>query len=97
MFIYSKSCDQSILIPSQKVALFSASQYSFDTKKKSSSWNLLDLKTGHIKLLTDDANVSEIVWLGEDDTSVLYINGTNAEIPGGVELWVSDVDDFSKG
>ncbi|EAU30066.1 dipeptidyl-peptidase 5 precursor [Aspergillus terreus NIH2624] len=83
--------------PSGNVALFSASQYSFDTKEKSSSWNLLNLKTGDITLLTDDANVSEIVWLGGDDTSLLYINGTNAEIPGGVELWVSSVKDFSKG
>lgn len=89
--------NQSILIALQNVALFSASQYSFDTKEKSSSWNLLNLKTGDITLLTDDANVSEIVWLGGDDTSLLYINGTNAEIPGGVELWVSSVKDFSKG
>jgi hypothetical protein len=58
---------------------------------------VLDLKSGDIKLLTNDSSVSEIVWLGSDDSTVLYVNGTNADIPGGVELWVSDISDFANG
>lgn len=77
--------------------MFSQSQYSFETHKTTSQWNLLDLKSGDIKLLTNDSDVSEIVWLGSDDSTVLYVNGTNADIPGGVELWVSDISDFANG
>ncbi|KAF9885016.1 putative dipeptidyl-peptidase 5 [Aspergillus nanangensis] len=83
--------------PKGNVAIFSTSQYSFDTHSSSASWNLLDLKSGKISLLTNDSNVSEIVWLGTDKSSLLYINGTNADVPGGVELWVTDVNNFANG
>ena len=45
--------------------------------------------------LTNDSNVSELTWLGSTDSGLLYINGTNAEIPGGKEIWVSDTSDFA--
>lgn len=81
----------------QELAFFHVSQYSFekhDTVK--SEWNLLNLKTGDISLLTDDSNVSEIFWLGEEDSQVLYINSTSSDVPGGVDLWASDVRHFGK-
>lgn len=56
----------------------------------------MNLKTGDISVLTEDPDVSEIVWLGHG-TDVLYVNSTNAEVEGGVELWVSNTKDFSKG
>ncbi|PGH05947.1 hypothetical protein AJ80_08259 [Polytolypa hystricis UAMH7299] len=84
--------------PSGKVAVFHVSQYSFESHKSVvNEWDLLDLKTGKISTLTDDPNVSEIIWLGPKDTSVLYVNGTNSEVEGGVELWISDIKDFSNG
>jgi hypothetical protein len=76
--------------------LFSTSQYSFDTHTVSSWWSLLDLETGKVTQLTNDSNVSELTWLGSTESGLLYINGTNAEIPGGVEVWVSDTSDFAK-
>ncbi|EPS29403.1 hypothetical protein PDE_04352 [Penicillium oxalicum 114-2] len=82
--------------PSGKLALFSASEYSWETHKTSSAWKLMDLDTRKIRVLTNDSNVSELIWMGTDDSSLLYINGTNAEIPGGVELWVSKVDSFEE-
>jgi len=57
----------------------------------------MDLKTGQVSVLTNDSNVSEIIWLGSKDTSVLYVNGTNAEVNGGVEIWVFDIGDFTNG
>lgn len=45
--------------------------------------------------LTNDSNVSELIWLGSTDSGLLYINGTNAEIPGGTEIWVSDTSNFA--
>jgi hypothetical protein len=74
--------------------LFSTGQYSFDSHESSTVWNLIDLKSGKISELTDDGNVSEIIWLGSSDSALLYINSTNADIPGGVELWVADTADF---
>ena len=55
----------------------------------------MDLKTGKISVLTEDPNVSEIVWLGSG-TEILYINSTSSEFKGGAELWVSDVRNFDK-
>lgn len=55
----------------------------------------MDLENGKITPLTNDSNVSEMIWLGSSDSDLLYINGTNADIPGGVELWVSDTADFA--
>ncbi|CEJ61117.1 Putative Dipeptidyl-peptidase 5 [Penicillium brasilianum] len=82
--------------PSGEVALFSSSEYSWETHKTSSTWNLIDLDSGKITVLTNDSNVSELIWLGTDDSRLLYINSTNADIPGGVELWISDTVSFEK-
>lgn len=54
----------------------------------------MDLESGEATLLTNDSNVSEMIWLGTSDSALLYINGTNADILGGVELWVSNTADF---
>ncbi|KAI9374431.1 putative dipeptidyl-peptidase 5 [Aspergillus egyptiacus] len=81
--------------PSGNVAVFSASQYSFDTHESSAWWSLIDLKSGEISLLTEDSNVAEVVWLS--DSTLLYINATNAQIPGGNELWISGIDNFPAG
>lgn len=77
--------------------MVSGSQYSFETKETKAWWSLLDLKTGELNTLTEGSDVSEIVWAGNDDTSILYLNSSNSEIPGGSELWVSDTSDFANG
>lgn len=77
------------------MALFSSEQYSFDTHESSVSWHLMNLKNGATSLLTNDPNVLEMFWLGSSNSGLLYINATNAHIPGGVELWVSDTADFA--
>ena len=78
--------------PTGKWAVFSANAYSFDTQESSSSWNLLNLENGTIetlKFLTED--VSEVVWIPGTSTNVLYVNGTNEDISGGVALWYGDL------
>lgn len=74
--------------------MFSTGQYSFESHESTTIWNLIDLKSGKISELTNDSNVSEIIWLGSSNSGLLYINSTNADIPGGVELWISDTADF---
>lgn len=56
---------------------------------------MIDLESGEVTTLTDDGDIEEIIWLGSDSSTLLYINSTNAQIPGGVELWIADTSDFS--
>lgn len=76
--------------------MFSTSQYSFESHRSTKWWSLIDLDSGKVTQLTNDSKVSEIVWLGSTDSGLLYINGTNADIPGGVELWISDTANFAE-
>lgn len=74
-------------------AVFTSANYSLETHKSASSWKLLNVESGNISTLPFDSDVSEIVWVGNTPTSVLYINGTNDDIPGGVTLWTADLAD----
>ncbi|KAJ6028061.1 hypothetical protein N7540_003637 [Penicillium herquei] len=85
---------EAIPSPDGELALFSETQYSFGSHSNAKLWNLMNLKSGEVNLLTNDSNVSELIWISSD--TVLYINSTNEDIPGGTELWVSDIPDFSK-
>ncbi|KAJ5737157.1 uncharacterized protein N7483_002282 [Penicillium malachiteum] len=84
---------EAIPSPHGEFALFSETQYSFESHSNAKLWNLMNLKSGGVNLLTNDSNVSELIWISSD--TVLYINSTNEDIPGGTELWVSDISDFS--
>jgi hypothetical protein len=54
--------------------------------------NLIDLKSGEITESGLNASeINEVVWLPGTETGIIYINGTNEEIPGGVTLWVGDI------
>ncbi len=57
----------------------------------------MDLGTGEVSLLYNGSEISEMIWIGPTETSVLYVNGTNSEVDGGVELWVSDTSSFDQG
>lgn len=37
------------------------------------------------------SEINELVWIPGSDTGILYINGTNEEVPGGVTLWIGDL------
>ncbi|KAK6079668.1 prolyl oligopeptidase [Seiridium cupressi] len=79
--------------PSGDFALFSATNYSFETKETSSVWHRLDLKTGEITIWPAGGDISEFVFLG--DTEILYVNGTNEEADGGVSIYSADVSDLA--
>ncbi|KAI1814170.1 dipeptidyl-peptidase V [Poronia punctata] len=78
--------------PSGRFALFTVSNYSFETKEKASWWNKLDLKTGEITRWYEGTDISEVVFVGPEDTSILYVNGTNAEGDGGISLYAADAN-----
>ncbi|KAK6207221.1 Prolyl oligopeptidase [Pestalotiopsis sp. IQ-011] len=78
--------------PAGDFAIFSVSNYSFETKETASEWRRLDLKTGDISIWPAGADLSEFVFI--DDTKILYVNGTNEEGDGGVSLYSADVDDL---
>ncbi|KAI0392835.1 dipeptidyl-peptidase-like protein V precursor [Xylariaceae sp. FL0594] len=54
---------------------------------------ILDVDTGKIKPAPFNSSVSEVVWLDGKPTSILYINTTNPDIPGGVTLYTADLGD----
>lgn len=77
--------------PSGEWAVYTSSNYSFETHETSTVWKLLNVNTGDISDLPFTSDVSEIVWVGSTNTSVLYLNGTNDAVPGGVTLWTTDL------
>lgn len=54
-------------------------------------WNLLNLTTGAISTWSLDSPITEIVFVGPDPSSILYINSTNDEEDGGISLYTADV------
>ncbi|KAF2010213.1 hypothetical protein BU24DRAFT_400960 [Aaosphaeria arxii CBS 175.79] len=82
--------------PNGKVALFDESQYSFEEEGRTVAWKLLNLETGEIKESGfNTSEINEIVWIPGSETGIVYINGTNENIPGGVSIWVGDINDPS--
>ncbi|TLD31353.1 hypothetical protein PspLS_01728 [Pyricularia sp. CBS 133598] len=77
--------------PSGEFALFSANKYSFESGSRRSWWNILDLKTGDISVWFNGSGISEVVFAGPTPTSIIYLNGTNAEEDGGVSLYAADL------
>lgn len=82
---------QNIDASSQEIGVFSATTYSWDLHKTHTVWNTLNLTSGEISLLYNGSEISEIVWVGPNDTSILYINGTNEEDNGGISIYGADI------
>ncbi|ORY56632.1 dipeptidyl-peptidase V [Pseudomassariella vexata] len=78
--------------PSGDFALFTATNYSFETGEASTVWNRLDLESGDISVWYAGDDISEIVFVGSKPTSLLYINGTNEEEDGGISIYFADAE-----
>jgi hypothetical protein len=82
--------------PNGKFGLLTTTQYSFEEQSSTAMIQLLDLETGNI---TDSgfnaSEINEIMWLPGTATGVIYINGTNEDVPGGVTIWIGDVSTSS--
>ncbi|CAI6086719.1 unnamed protein product [Clonostachys chloroleuca] len=76
--------------PTGEFALFTSTNYSWDAGKSKSVWNVLNLTTGDISVWGPASEISEIVFVGSKPTSILYLNGSNAN-GDGVSLYTSDV------
>ncbi|KAH7066334.1 Alpha/Beta hydrolase protein [Paraphoma chrysanthemicola] len=72
-------------------ALFSETKYNWTTAKAATTWYFLDTETGNTTKAPFGSAVSEVVWVGDTDDSILYINSTNEKIPGGVTLYTADL------
>jgi hypothetical protein len=75
----------------QEWALFTATTYNWTTHKASTTWQVLNIGSGNITAAPFDSEVSEVVWVGSSNMSILYINTTNEDIPGGVTLYTADL------
>ncbi|EUC50818.1 hypothetical protein COCMIDRAFT_81051 [Bipolaris oryzae ATCC 44560] len=80
-----------ILSPKGDRALFSETKFNWTTEKASTAWYFLDTETGDVKKAPFGSAASEVVWVGDTDDSILYINSTNEQIPGGVTLYTADL------
>ncbi|OAK94225.1 alpha/beta-hydrolase [Phaeosphaeriaceae sp. SRC1lsM3a] len=72
-------------------ALFSEAKYNWTSAKTTTTWYFLDTKTGNTTKAPFNSAVSEVVWVGDSEDSILYINSTNEQIPGGVTLYTADL------
>ncbi|KXT10885.1 hypothetical protein AC579_9854 [Pseudocercospora musae] len=77
--------------PSGEWAVYTSTSYSWEHHKSSTTWKLLHIPTGDITDLPWGNDVSEAAWVGATNTSVLYVNGTNDDVPGGVTLYTADL------
>lgn len=73
------------------MGLFTSTSYNWTAGKSKTTWHVLDVASGNITDAPIDSAVSEFVWVGKTNTSILYINGTNEAIPGGVTLYTADL------
>lgn len=74
------------------LALFSVSTYNFHSHSKSAEIRVLDLKTGHSKILCDELNCSEQTWLGEKNLVLWLKSGEK----GTTSLVLADAEDLDK-
>lgn len=58
---------------------------------------MMNLTSGEISLIYNGSDISEMVWVGSTNDSVLYVNGTNEEGDGGISLWVANVTAIDQG
>jgi len=56
----------------------------------------MNLTSGEQSLLFNGSDISEMIWVGPNPTSVIYINGTNDEEDGGISLYAGDVTAISE-
>ena len=71
--------------------MFSEAKYNWTSAKTTTTWYFLDTKTGNTTKAPFGSAVSEVVWVGDSEDSILYINSTNEKIPGGVTLYTADL------
>ena len=71
--------------------MYSETKFNWTSGRASTSWYFLDIASGKTTEAPFDSEVSEVVWVGDTEDSILYINGTNDEIPGGVTLYTADL------
>lgn len=80
----------------QEWAVFSETSYSWDEHVTATQWNLLEVSSSKTSLLFNGSDVSEIFWIGPKHTSILYINGTNDAVAGGVTIYSADAKNPTK-
>ncbi|EDU43657.1 dipeptidyl-peptidase V precursor [Pyrenophora tritici-repentis Pt-1C-BFP] len=79
------------LSPKGDRALFSETKFNWTTEKASTAWYFLDTESGNVTKAPFGSDASEVVWVGDTEDSILYVNASNAEIPGGVTLYTADL------
>jgi hypothetical protein len=79
------------LSPKGDRALFSSTSYNWTAAKATTGWYFIDVESGETTEAPFNSEVSEVVWIGETEDSILYLNSSNDQIPGGVTLYTADL------
>ncbi|KAK5170393.1 Dipeptidyl-peptidase 5 [Saxophila tyrrhenica] len=66
--------------------------YSFDDHESTTTWHLMNISSGDITKVPFGDDISEVVWVGETDTSILYTS-TKSPVSSGISLWTADLAD----
>lgn len=67
--------------------MFTSSNYSWSTGETTSAWKKIDLASGEVSEWAPASEISEVVFVGSEPTSILYLNGT--------DLYTADATDLS--
>ncbi|KAL8647886.1 MAG: hypothetical protein Q9226_006244 [Calogaya cf. arnoldii] len=81
--------------PSGDFAIYTSTNYSFEDKEATTVWQQLDLSSGAISTWSSDSNITEVVFVGPTNTTILYINSTNEAGDGGISLYTADATRLS--
>ncbi|KAK9479501.1 Alpha/Beta hydrolase protein [Lipomyces japonicus] len=73
------------------LAVYTASQYSFDSHDWRSTVNLLSLHDGSANVLLESIDIDEVAWAGTNTHTLLYLNGSSPY----TSLWSVDVNSKS--
>lgn len=79
----------------KELAIWTSTNYSFEDQEATTIWEQLNLTSGDVSTWTTDSNISEVVFVGPSNTSILYINATNEEGDGGISLYTADATDLA--
>ncbi|KAL8993485.1 MAG: hypothetical protein Q9188_007320 [Gyalolechia gomerana] len=81
--------------PSGDFAIYTSTNYSFEDHEPTTVWEQLNLRSGDVFSWSTDSNISEVVFVGPTNTSILYINATNEEGDGGISLYTADTTNLA--
>lgn len=86
---------QSVAVPNHDAtsALYTVTQYSFESHSETKEIRILNLDTGASTLFTNDSNAHDAVWLGDGTNAIMWLQSGAKSI---TSLMIGDADEPTK-